>query len=48
MPTLKKDDNIFVPKLKPKREIWRTIMRTIADISTIVVAYYLITGERYR
>ena len=48
LPTLQKDDNIFIPKLKPKRDIWRTIVRTIADISTIVVAYYLITGERYR
>ena len=48
LPPLQKDDDIFVPKSKPKREVWRTIMRTVADISTIVVAYYLITGKRYR
>lgn len=46
MPPLQKDDTIFVPKIKPKREIWRTIVRTAADISTILVAYYLITRGR--
>ena len=48
MPPLQKDDNIFVPKARPKREIWRTVVRTAADIATIAIAYYLITGKRYR
>ncbi len=48
LPSLQKDDNIFVPKLKPKRNIWGTIVRTAADIATIAIAYYLITGRRYR
>ena len=46
MPPLRKDDTIFVPKSKPKREIWGTLVRTAADISTILIAYYLVTEGR--
>jgi len=32
--------------LKPKRNIWGTIVKVAADVSTIAVAYLLITGQR--
>jgi len=46
LPKLKGDDTIFVPRLKPKRNIWGTIVKVAADVSTIAVAYLLITGQR--
>ena len=47
MPHLQKDDNIFVPKLRPKREIWGTVVGAAADIATIAIAYYLVIGRGY-
>ena len=48
LPPLLTDDTIFVPKRRPKRRIWSTLVRTAADISTIAVAVILITtGRRY-
>ncbi len=47
LPSLQEDDTIFVPKMKPKRNIWGTIVRMAAEVSTIVIAYLLITGKRY-
>ena len=46
LPVLSADDTIFVPRVKPKRNIWGTIVRVARDISTIVLAYLLITGKR--
>jgi len=46
LPKLKGDDTIFVPRLKPKRNIWGTLVKIAADISTIAVAYLLIAGQR--
>jgi protein involved in polysaccharide export with SLBB domain len=46
LPKLKADDTIFVPREKPKRKVWNTIVSSARDISTIVVAYLLITGQR--
>jgi len=47
LPELHANDTIFVPKVKPKRNIWGTIVRFAADVSTIAIAYLLITGKRY-
>jgi protein involved in polysaccharide export with SLBB domain len=46
LPPLLADDTIFVPKLKPEKRIWRTFMQIVADVSTLVVVYLLITGKR--
>ena len=46
LPELLANDTIFVPKVKPKRNIWGTIVRFAADVSTIAIAYFLITGKR--
>lgn len=46
LPKLEADDTIFVPRLKPERNIWGTVVRIAADISTIAVAYLLVTGRR--
>jgi len=43
---LQQDDTIFVPRSKPKRNIWGTVVRFAADISTIALAYLLVTGRR--
>ena len=47
LPKLKQDDTIFVPRVKPERNIWGTIVGIARDISTIALAYLLITGRRY-
>ena len=47
LPKLKEGDTIFVPRLKPERNIWRSIVRMAADISTIALTYLIITGRRY-
>lgn len=47
LPQLKSGDTIFVPKTKPKRELWRSFVRLTADISTIALAYLIISGKRY-
>ena len=47
LPKLKADDTIFFPRMKPKRNIWGTIVSVARDVSTIVIAYLLITGRRY-
>ena len=46
LPPLKADDTIFVPRLKPKRNIWGAIVKIAADVSTIALAYLLISGKR--
>jgi len=48
LPPLHTNDTIFVPKIKEERNYWRTFMQIVGDISTLVVAYYLITGQRFR
>ena len=48
LPELNTDDTIFVPRLKPKRNIWGTIVKVAADISTIAVAYLIVTERRWR
>ncbi|MBD3183130.1 hypothetical protein GF312_12620 [Candidatus Poribacteria bacterium] len=40
---LQEDDTIFVPTTKSKRELWSTIVKTAAEISTVFIAYILIT-----
>jgi len=47
LPPLQENDTIFVPKLKPKRNIWGTLVRLAADVSTIAIAYLLVTGKRW-
>jgi protein involved in polysaccharide export with SLBB domain len=47
LPKLKADDTIFIPRLKPKRNIWGTVVRIAADISTVTLAYLIVTGRRY-
>jgi protein involved in polysaccharide export with SLBB domain len=46
LPPLLADDTIFVPKLKPEKRIWRTFMQIVADFSTLVLLYLIITGRR--
>jgi len=45
LPKLKDGDTIFVPK-KPERTIWGTIVKTASEISTVFLAYLIITGKR--
>jgi len=47
LPKLGADDTIFIPRLKPERNIWGTIVRIAADISTVALAYLIVTGRRY-
>jgi len=47
LPLLLTDDTIFVPKIKPHRNIWGTIVRIAADVSTIAIAVLIVTGSRY-
>ena len=47
LPKLKADDTIFVPRVKPERNVWGTIVGIARDVSTIAIAYLLITGRRY-
>jgi len=46
LPKLNAGDTIFVPR-KTERNLWENIMKTISNISTIIVTYYLITGQRW-
>ena len=39
---LQADDTIFVPKLKEKRYIWKTIVRGALDVATLITVYLLI------
>jgi protein involved in polysaccharide export with SLBB domain len=41
------EDTIFVPKIKPRRNIWGAIVKTAADVSTIAIAVLIVTGKRY-
>jgi protein involved in polysaccharide export with SLBB domain len=43
LPKLNTGDTIFVPR-KTERNLWGNIMKTISNISTIIVTYYLIIG----
>jgi len=47
LPQLLTGDTIFVPKIRPKLNIWGRIVRAAVDVSTIVIAYLLITGQRF-
>jgi protein involved in polysaccharide export with SLBB domain len=47
LPPLLTDDTIFVPKVKPSRNIWGIIVKTAADVSTIAIAVLIVTGQRY-
>jgi len=42
LPSLQRDDTIFVPKNQEKRSLWKTVVRSALDISTIVTAFLLI------
>ena len=47
LPPLKADDTIFVPRMKPKRNLRGMIVSVARDVSTIVMTYLLIkTGRR--
>ena len=46
LPALRSDDILFVPKVKPRRDLWRGFVRLVADISTIALAYLIISGNR--
>ena len=46
LPPLQEDDTIFVPKPRATPNVWPTIVRLAADVSTIALAYLLITGRR--
>ncbi len=45
LPNLITGDVIFIPR-KQERTIWQTIVRTSSEISTVVLAFYLIIGRR--
>jgi polysaccharide export outer membrane protein len=46
LPQLYTDDTIFVPLAKPKLNIWGRIVGAASGISTVIIAYFLITGRR--
>lgn len=48
MPALRKGDSIFVPKQKDRWQLWRGAVRLASDIATLAIAYYIISGERFR
>lgn len=48
LPVMLPGDTIFIPKLKEERNWWRSALQIVADISSIAIAYYLITGKTYR
>ena len=47
MPEVSNGDTIFVPRAREKSR-WRAMIEVIGDVSTVFVAYYIITGVRYR
>ena len=48
LPVMFPGDTIFIPKVKEERNWWRSALQIVADISSIAIAYYLITGQTYR
>ncbi|MEK7399555.1 MAG: SLBB domain-containing protein [Candidatus Poribacteria bacterium] len=46
LPKLSDGDTIFIPR-KSDRAIWGTIVKTASDISTIAIAFLILTGRRY-
>ncbi len=48
LPDILSGDIIFIPRVKEKHDGWKALVGLVADISTIVVAYYLISGKTYR
>ena len=49
LPPLLAGDIIFIPLKQPKMGfwgVWRGIVKIAADVSTVVIAYFLITGKR--
>lgn len=47
LPNLVMDDTIYIQK-KSSETVWRTIVRTASEISTIITTFYLITGRAWR
>jgi protein involved in polysaccharide export with SLBB domain len=45
LPKLEDGDTVFVPR-KPDGTIWGTIVKTASGISTVAIAYLIITGKR--
>ena len=46
LPKLEDGDTIFIPR-KPDRTYWGTIVKMASDISTIALAYLILSGKRY-
>ncbi len=46
LPELVSGDTIFIPQ-KPEGNVWDTIVRVSSQISTIAVAFFVITGRRW-
>jgi len=46
LPELVSGDTIFIPR-KPEGNVWNTIVRISSQISTIAVAFFVITGQRW-
>ena len=46
LPKLEDGDTIFIPR-KPDRTYWGTIVKMASDISTIALAYLILSGRRY-
>ena len=42
LPPLQADDTIFVPKMKERRNIWKTVMRAALDVANVFTVYYFI------
>ncbi|MBD3183601.1 hypothetical protein GF312_15010 [Candidatus Poribacteria bacterium] len=39
-------DTIFIPKSKPKRDLWKSVVNIAAGVYTITLAYLIVTGKR--
>ena len=48
LPPMFPGDTVFIPKVKEKRNWWRSTLQIVADIGSIAIAYYLLTGKTYR
>jgi len=46
LPKLNSGDTIFVPR-RPENTIWTDIVKTASDISTIMIIYYIVIGQRF-
>lgn len=48
LPAMLPGDTVFVPKIKERRDWWRSVVQVAGDLSSIAIAYYLLVGKIYR